>query len=292
MQNITPAHGNPFEWLNLGNDISPTPISVPSWVPRSVANRIYLQFRGVVPVFERERIMALLNDSRLKDTFDEIWKQNKSGNGHPSIFFRQVLMDPEKLLERSREPFEWLSESLERHDAARLLSHAPNRPGVTDWNEIQQLGADYLFLKLDEYSNGIDRPATATATEVAEREREVLRVKKPLAEAALMLRSRGLTEEAGWVDKAARHWEIEIYSDWGNGIVELSRPSKKHPMEVRGCVMYFANVMNDLFGINMPSIIAKLVGLATEISISKGTVENILKDHGRMNVDRTSAPDQ
>jgi hypothetical protein len=280
------THDDPFKWLSWGEDSPPTPISIPLWVPPSVANRIFIGFRGTVPEFNRLRISTLLNDLRLKDVFSEIFKRSKTGNGHPSIFFRPVQMDLAKLFEICREPFESLAESLELQgafeDAARLVSQAPRRPEATDWNEIQQFAADYLFLKLDEFANEMDRPIAVTATEVAEREQEVLRVKTPLAEIASILRTRGLAKQAEWLDKAAWHWELEVYRGWENSFVVLPRPSKKHPMNIRGCVWYFAEVMNEIFGINMPSIIAKLAGLAVPgISISRADVENILKDYDR-----------
>jgi hypothetical protein len=205
-------------------------------------------------------------------------------------------MNLDKLFELSCEPFKALAESLEGQgafeDAARLLSEAPTRPDAKDWAEIQQLAADYLFSKLDEYSNPIDRPETVTAPELKISRQEVDRVKKPLAEIALLFRSKGLVEEAKWLDKAARHWEVEIERDWLSDIVVLPRQGKRHSLEVRGAVWYFADVTNDVFGINMPSIVEKLTGLAVpSVNISKDDVETIVKDYRRLAARKPPLPD-
>lgn len=219
----------------------------------------------------------MLADVRLKDVFDEITRLDKSGKGQ-SLFFRPVRMELTLLFEQCQESLIWYAESLDtRKDATRLLSELPRKPEPTDWYAIQQLAADYLFLKLDEYSNGIDRPMTVTAPQAAAREQEVLRVQKPLAVVASILRSKGMTDEAEWLAKAAWHWELEICKEWGDDIIEVPRASKKHPLEVRGRVSYFAAVMNDLFDLTMPSIVAKLAGLAVPgIDVSSEDVETIL----------------
>ena len=158
---------------------------------------------------------------RLRDVFGEVRKLKRTGRKQPSPFFHPVQMQIDELFKFCSEGFENAAEVLELNgapnDASRVLLEAPSKPNATDWLQIQQLAETYLFLKLDEYSDPMQRPVVLTATEVAVRNREVARVKTPLAKLALILKSEGLEQEAGWLKTAAWHWEVKVDEKWPFG---------------------------------------------------------------------------